>query len=83
MINIEDRTSKLCLFPFSTQDISVGTVFKGLVGKAHRGVFLRTYEGVVSLDDPNQVWTGRYTRNEFPAVLDYREVSARLVLTNK
>ena len=50
----------------SVMDINIGQVFEGRIGE-YSGVFLRIYDEVVYLEDPQKVWgKGAMVRNYTP-----------------
>jgi hypothetical protein len=59
--------------------IRVGTVFTGEISSIYQGhVYVRTYDGIVSLTDPNTVWgVGGLSTLE---VKGYRPLDAELVV---
>ena len=57
-----------------SEDIEIGTVFSGsLLGG--KGVFLKTYLGIVNLEDPVLTWNDPRTR-----VDNYKELNVELVV---
>lgn len=55
--------------------LSLGAIFQGNIG-GHVGTFLKTYNSIVSLEDPRLVW------DNWPTVKNYRKVkSATLEIT--
>ena len=66
------------------KDIPVGTVFDGGAGLCGNGPFLRTYDGIVSLDNPEMTWgpEGIYfvTAPGLLVVKDYQPLDAELVI---
>lgn len=62
------------------KNVTVGTYFFGNIGSV-RGLFLRTYDGIVSLSDPSHTWI--ITNNAGFAVEGYQPVTVRIqVLEN-
>ena len=58
------------------REISIGSVFTGQIGESHTGLFVRTFDGIVSLDDPAKTWGSRTL-----TIKDYvlREVEIRVI----
>lgn len=59
-------------------DIRVGTLFYGRINSGIE-LFLRIYQGIVSLGDPGKVCIGR-GQKDFPTIQDYREVDGLLTV---
>jgi len=51
IINEEDAVPN----DMSAMMIPIGSVFTGKIGQ-HKGTFLRTFDGVVHLEEPNNTW---------------------------
>lgn len=58
--------------------IPTGTVFTALVSSIHRGTFLRTFNGIVMLDDPARTWTVNENTNLAPKIEEYIERNVEL-----
>jgi len=59
---------------FFGAEIPVGTVFSGTIGD-HTGLFLRAFDIIVLLDNPQKTWTDNAT------VQNYRRHNAEIVVT--
>jgi len=63
------------------KDIPVGTVFDGGAGLCGNGPFLRTYDGIVSLDNPGMTWGPEGTEEGWELIVeDYQPLGAELMI---
>lgn len=62
--------------------ILIGFVFEGTVG-SHTGVFLRTYDGIVSLTNPQKTWCFGGSPSSAPTVYDYRMLRVELQILSE
>jgi len=63
----------------STDKIPIGTVFTGKIGGYDDEVFLRTYNKIVSLNDPGAQWEADNGYNS-PTVRGFKKVTAKLII---
>lgn len=75
-LTITDRRPKVPALPTkSSKYVSEGTVFEGMIEPGIREVFLRTYDGIVSLTNPRRTWSA------VQSISCYRQLKAELVIT--
>lgn len=61
------------------KDIPTGTVFKAIMFGSHSSVFLKEYEGIVDLQNPDLRWNAEGGGK----VLGYIELNAKLIVSEK
>lgn len=63
------------------RSIPVGTVFMGAVNGYTPSTYLRTYDAIVNLADPNQTWGAENNGHQrWPEVVNYQPVHGRIVI---